>query len=616
MCCRRFRETVTDEDGDHVPLIKTWAADLFFGILIVVSALLLGVDIELSLQQINTFKDVLFWIEFGFLVMFVVELIMRVWVDGCKYFLFFPNLLDTFIIGCSVVEYIVIAAVGDDVEISALSLMRIFRLLRILRVIRLIRVCPKLYRICTSLVAAVRAVSWVFLLLFVFMYISALSCTVLLSNSQVPLIRDNFGGVFPSLYIHFVILTVEGFPELVAAIAEESGWLWYIYFCCYILFTNVMVMNTVTGVICQTVVSQGSADPGAKAQCFKEFDKLKEVVLDCMLLEGLSYDVHDEMSFEVFQQVMRNPGVRASFDAVEVCLDLEEEQLFNIIDENGDGKLSFEEFFLSLWRLRGSKERLHSLLVQSDIVHTHKRMRDRVAQMSEDLQACSSQECEMLSSALTERCREMKGRLEEQLQRQQTLRKDEPRELAKKQLTDLLESMQDATATARTTLSKLEEEILAKRSRIVELKERVQTKMMMQEIEDDVETTSPTSSHPKGTCEGDAPEVHEDVASSLSSPTSRTPAKQSEGESPSPRKERERMESRRRLQQMHQSFSTPTQSAEPKASNHKWLRTFHGHEVATQSVAKAATYATSSESESEGHGGHGPESPRGEPRGA
>lgn len=53
------------------------------------------------------------------------------------------------------------------------------------------------------------------------MYISALSCTVLLSNSQVPLIRDNFGGVFPSLYIHFVILTVEGFPELVAAIAED-----------------------------------------------------------------------------------------------------------------------------------------------------------------------------------------------------------------------------------------------------------------------------------------------------------------------------------------------------------------------------------------------------------
>jgi len=590
MCCRRHRDP---SDEDDVPWIKTWAADLFFGILIVVSSLLLGVDIELGLQQINAWRDALFWIQLGFLIMFVVELIMRVAVDGCKYFWFFPNLLDTFIIGCSVVEYIV-AAAGTAVDISALSLMRIFRLLRILRVIRLIRVCPKLYRICTSLVAAVRAVSWVFLLLFVFMYISALSCTVLLHNSKVPLIRDNFGAVFPSLYIHFVILTVEGFPELVGAIAEENGWLWYIYFCCYILFTNVMVMNTVTGVICQTVVSQGSTDPGAKAQVFKEFDKLKEVVLDCMLLEGLNYE--EEMSFKDFQQVMRNPGVRASFDAVEVCLDLEEEQLFSIIDENADGKLSFEEFFLSLWRLRGSKERLHSLLVQSDVVHTHKRLRERVAQMSEDLQSCSSQECETIGFALTERCREMRQRIEEQLQQQQTLRKDEPRELAKKQLTELLQSTKDATSTAKATLSKLEEEISATRSRIVELKVQVQKKMSEQEIEDENDEATPTSSH-----QDEVDAEAEEVASGGSSPrksASVDSVRQSEGESPSPRRARERMESRRRLQQMHQSMSTPTE-AEPKVTNHRWLRTFHGHEVATQSVAKAATYATSSESESE-----------------
>eukprot|EP00913_Durusdinium_trenchii_P020688 g19429.t1 len=383
--------------------------------------------------------------------------------------------------------------------------MRIFRLLRILRVIRLIRVCPKLYRICTSLVAAVRAVSWVFLLLFVFMYISALSCTVLLSNSQDSLIRDNFGAVFPSLYIHFVILTVEGFPELVAAIAEdqnaepscivqEHGWLWYIYFCCYILFTNVMVMNTVTGVICQTVVSQGSQDPGAKAQCFKEFDKLKEVVLDCMLLEGLRYDVNDEMSFEVFQQVMRNPGVRASFDAVELCPGLRDncdsylQSPIHLVHE----VRTFTAIALAL--VQNKKDQLRSrqrqaLLVKpiqasgcarsqsSDIVQTHKRMGDRVAQMSQDLQDCSSHQCEQLQEAFLRRCRDMGQRLEEwgswlfvqkhqrkegrysnlyfvtlgeneHLQSQRKLRKDEPCELAKKQLSELLQTTKTATTTA------------------------------------------------------------------------------------------------------------------------------------------------------------------------
>lgn len=601
MCCRRLREATTDKDGEHIPCIKTWVADLFFGILIVLSSILLGVDIELSLQQIDEWRDAIFWIQLAFLAMFVVELIMRVYVDGCAYFLWFSNLLDTFIIGCSVAEYVVVAAVGDAVEISALSLMRIFRLLRILRVIRLIRVCPKLYRICTSLVAAVRAVSWVFLLLFVFMYISALSCTVLLSNSQDSLIRDNFGAVFPSLYIHFVILTVEGFPELVAAIAEEHGWLWYIYFCCYILFTNVMVMNTVTGVICQTVVSQGSQDPGAKAQCFKEFDKLKEVVLDCMLLEGLRYDVNDEMSFEVFQQVMRNPGVRASFDAVELCLDLEEEQLFNILDENGDGKISFDEFFISLWRLRGSKERLHSLLVQSDIVQTHKRMGDRVAQMSQDLQDCSSHQCEQLQEAFLRRCRDMGQRLEEHLQSQRKLRKDEPCELAKKQLSELLQTTKTATTTARATLLRLEEEISAKRLNIAELKVRLHEKMRKQELDDEAATATPTSSPSKGfdAVFEEAPEF--EVASTgsypqrMSSEALQSPGGQSESPSPM-RRERERMESRRRLEQMHQSLRTPKQSAKP--TNDKLLWTFQGHAHATRSLAKAATYA-SSESESD-----------------
>ncbi|CAJ1381833.1 unnamed protein product [Effrenium voratum] len=496
MCCRR-REGESccfgvGKDGERIPWIKSWGADLFFGGLILISAALLGLDIELGLRGVEEWRQELFWIQFGLLIIFVLELLLRVHTEGCRYLLIFANLLDALIISCSIAEYVVFFALGESVLLGALSVMRIFRLLRILRVVRLIRVCPKLYKICTSLVSAVRAVSWVFLLLFVFMYISALSCTVLLSNSKVPLVRDNFGSVFPSLYIHFVILTVEGFPELVAAIAQENGWLWYIYFVCYILFTNVMVMNTVTGVICQTVVSHGSVDAGAKAQCYKEFDKLKEVVLDCILLEGFRYDVHDEMSYEIFQVVMRNPGVRASFDAVDVCLDLEEEQLFNIIDENGDGKLSFDEFFMSLWRLRGSKDRLHSLLVQSDIVQTHKQLRDRVAQMSETLVACHAEECSQLRETLTERCQSLGQRLQEQLQQQKEQKKEEPQELARKQLLQLLQSAGAATATARATLTRLEEEISVKRSRVSELKVQVQEKMRMQEVEDE-EDTSPSA---------------------------------------------------------------------------------------------------------------------------
>ena len=49
---------------------------------------------------------------------------------------------------------------------------------------------------------------------------------------------------------------------------------------------------------------------------------------------------------------------------------------------------------------RPCQERLHSLLVQSDIVCTHKRMLDRVAEMSTDLQKCSSRHCKEQGSSV------------------------------------------------------------------------------------------------------------------------------------------------------------------------------------------------------------------------
>ncbi|OLP87284.1 Ankyrin-2 [Symbiodinium microadriaticum] len=155
--------------------------------------------------------------------------------------------------------------------------------------------------------------------------------------------------------------------------------------------------------------------------------------------KGLQYDVNESMDFDMFRQVMRNPGVRACFDAVDICLDLSEEQLFSIIDENGDGELSFDEFFQSLWRLRGSKERLHSLLVQADIVHTHKRLKERMVQLTEDLEDYHREECAELREQLESRVQAMVDGLEEE------------EESTRLELSHLLDSAHEAAETASAT---------------------------------------------------------------------------------------------------------------------------------------------------------------------
>lgn len=631
MCCCRRREGLTeaccrpvDKDGQRIPWIHSPASDVFFTVLIVLSTILLGVDIELGLRQVaEDWRDVINWVQFGLLLVFVLELFLRVCTDGCRYFLSLANLLDAFIIFCSLAEYVVVAAIGQGVLLNTLAVMRIFRLLRILRVIRLVRVCPQLYSICINLVSAIRAVSWVFLLLFVFMYISALSCTVLLAGAKDDIIRTNFGSVFASIYIHFVILTVEGFPEIVAAIAEEFGWLWYVYFVGYILFTNIMIMNTVTGVICQTVVSHSAMDAGVKAQSYREFEKLKEVVLDCMVLEGLQYDVNESMDFDMFRQVMRNPGVRACFDAVDICLDLSEEQLFSIIDENGDGELSFDEFFQSLWRLRGSKERLHSLLVQADIVHTHKRLKERMVQLTEDLEDYHREECAELREQLESRVQAMVDGLEAHRGEAQKAREEEE-ESTRLELSHLLDSAHEAAETARETLSSLEEQIAVKRKRVADLQAQL-AEQRLREIRDveevsapqesaqapsDVDVNSPVGSERRPLLEtaSSSPPSPSSPASPASPQAPPSPATESgspesspvEGgspsmESPSGKRVRERMASRRRLEELHRQKSATAEarrgSEQPKS--HRLLQTFQTHASATRSVAKAATFESS-----------------------
>eukprot|EP00439_Symbiodinium_sp_Y106_P032824 s3315_g3.t3 len=441
------------------------------------------------------------------------------------------------------------------------------------------------------------------------------------------------------------------------------------------------------------------------------FMKVWKLIKETML--SLQYDVNESMDFDMFRQVMRNPGVRACFDAVDICLDLSEEQLFSIIDENGDGELSFDEFFLSLWRLRGSKERLHSLLVQADIVHTHRRLKERMVQLTEDLEDYHREECAELREQLESRVQAMVDGLEAHRGEAQKAREEEE-ESARLELSHLLDSAHEAAETtvditgiaiagagpdfevmycnepegsemkhwhnypgshrteegfhrlrsglwttknlmlrwhadpegssekrswrvaakARETLSTLEEQIAVKRKRVADLQAQL-AEQRLREIRDaeeasalqesaqapsEAEVNSPVGSErrplletasspppsPTSPASPASPQAPPSPATEAGSPDSSpgeggSPSGSPSMESPSGKRVRERMASRRRLEELHRQKSATAEarrgSEQPKS--HRLLQTFQTHASATRSVAKAATFESSSSGDSE-----------------
>lgn len=400
-----------------VQFIKTDAMDMFFAIAILLNSIVLGVDIEVSLRRGGDSGTIVFWISFGFIVLFVIELLWRVLADGCRFFCTVWGIFDTAIILTSIVEYGSFFIWGSESPIGAVSVMRILRLLRIARIVRILHICPELSMLISGLAASMKAVFWVFSFLLVFMYICALICTMELGTSKDDEMRQYFGSVGSSFYTHFMVLTLEGYPDIVKA-AGRLSWFWYFYFVTFIIFSSVVLMNVVTGIVCESVVSTARNEELESHVYEEESRKFQEVLTEFLISEGFS--LHDEITFEQFQCIIQKKGVREALNTLEICLEVDDKTLFQILDEDGNTKLSFDELFSSLLRLRGSKHTLHSLLVQDDLIRGGQQIMHQLCDLENDLQIGSKTLCntvrERFESRVSEairQCRKPTGRRRE-----------------------------------------------------------------------------------------------------------------------------------------------------------------------------------------------------------
>merc|ERR1719230_466717 len=110
--------------------------------------------------------------------------------------------------------------------------MRVFRLLRIARIARLLHVCPELLLLVNGLAASLQAVFWVCLLLVVVIYVCSLFTAMQLGTDMSnETLRYYFGSVQSSFFSHFMLLTLEGYPDIARAAGEpvSSNWYWYLY---------------------------------------------------------------------------------------------------------------------------------------------------------------------------------------------------------------------------------------------------------------------------------------------------------------------------------------------------------------------------------------------------
>lgn len=201
--------------------------------LIVINAITIGFETNHSLMERS--GEIFNQFDFVILVIFILEIVLKIYAYGWRFFTNAWNLFDFFIVA--------IAAM------PAAGVFSVFRTLRILRTLRLLKNVPKLRIIIESLIKAVPSIGWIILLLAIIFYIFAVVGT----NIYGEVFPQWFGTMGESIFTLFQIMTLESWSSGIARpILEEMPYAW-VFFVPFILIATYTTLNIFIAIVVNTM---------------------------------------------------------------------------------------------------------------------------------------------------------------------------------------------------------------------------------------------------------------------------------------------------------------------------------------------------------------------------
>jgi voltage-gated sodium channel len=210
-------------------LERRWFTNLVL-VVILVNALVLGVETMVRRPGLEPALEALHDLDRIMLGFFVLELILRFFAYGRRFFTDPWSVFDLLVVG--------VAMIPASGSLAAL------RALRVLRVLRLITVVPSLRRVVDGLLRAVPGMGAVGALLALVIYVSAVIATGLFGKAA----PEYFGHLGTSLFTLFQAMTGEAWPDIARAVMETHPSAW-IFFVLYILVVGFAVLNLFIAVI-------------------------------------------------------------------------------------------------------------------------------------------------------------------------------------------------------------------------------------------------------------------------------------------------------------------------------------------------------------------------------
>lgn len=221
---------------------------------IVFNSIMLGLETsDAIVARAGSVLDVL---DQVILVIFGVELLLRLYAHGLRFF------RDPW----SVFDFLVVAVSF----VPASGWLSVLRTLRIVRALRLVSAVPGMRRVIAGLLSAIPGMISIILLLGLVLYVGAVLATELYGATA----PDHFGHLGDSLFTLFQVMTGEAWPDIAAQVMPTHPTAW-IFFVLFILTSTFVVLNLFTAVVVSAMEPEPRTEQPADAAVLAELRALR-----------------------------------------------------------------------------------------------------------------------------------------------------------------------------------------------------------------------------------------------------------------------------------------------------------------------------------------------------
>jgi len=315
-------------------------------------------------------------LDTAFVFIFLVELLFRVAIERWDFLRDLANWFDAALVLLGLADLLIFVQMAGGSEAQNIILLRLVRVLKSVRAIRMLRT----FRFLKGLRFLVKAcycflpsLAWSMLLLFVFMCMGTLVLGNLLrdfiadetANMNDRLwVWDRYGTASRAMYTFYEITFAGNWPTNARPIMDKVNRFFVLFFTVYVTIIVFAALRVITAVFLRDTLDAARNDDEALIterlrNKTKYLEKLEDV------FSAIDSAHNGTITEQQLAEILAIPKAAAYFQTLDVDV-LEGAALFRILD-NGDGRITHEEFVDGILRCKGPARAMEQVAMRSEL---------------------------------------------------------------------------------------------------------------------------------------------------------------------------------------------------------------------------------------------------------